>query len=358
MAKKAAKSETGPDGLTLLKQDLKSAQFGRLYLLHGEEHYLRDHYLQLLRSKLLDGPAEEFNYHRFTQENMSLQALAEAVEAMPMMAEYTMVQVDDYDLSRLNEGDRETLAAILSDIPDYCTVVFVFGTVELKYDSRWKKLKEALEKGLTVEFRYQTARELNAWIRKHFHAAGKDISDRDSEYLTFITGGGMAALGAEIEKIAAYAEGAAVTRQDIDAVVIPVLDAEIFQLTDAMAEGDYEKAIQKLRTLLQMQQEPIYLLAAIGSQLRRLLYARVCLAAGKGEAALTELLKAASGRAPHPFVVQKTLTTARRVSDEFCAAAVKLCMEADTALKSFSGGDDGRTLELLLLNLAQEARRG
>ena len=218
-------------------------------------------------------------------------------------------------------------------------------------------LKETLEQGLTVEFRYQSARELNAWIRKHVQAAGKDISDRDSEYLTFVTGGGMAALGAEIEKIAAYADGPVITRQDIDAVVIPVLDAEIFQLTDAMADGDYEKALQKLRTLLQMQQEPIYLLAAMGSQLRRLLYARICLAAGKGDAALAELLKSATGRAPHSFVLQKTMTTARRVTDRFCAEAVRLCMEADQKLKGFSG-DDGRTLELLLLNRAQEARRG
>jgi len=357
MAKKSGKAGMEPDGLSQLKQDLKAGQFGRLYLFHGEEHYLRDHYLQLLRRKLLDGPAEEFNYHRFTQENMNLQDFAEAVEAMPMMAEYTLVQVDDYDLSRLNEGDRESLTGILSDIPDYCTVVFVFGTVELKYDARWKKLKETLEQGLTVEFRYQSARELNAWIRKHVQAAGKDIADQDSEYLTFITGGGMAALGAEIEKIAAYADGPVITRRDIDAVVIPVLDAEIFQLTDAMADGDYEKALQKLRTLLQMQQEPIYLLAAMGSQLRRLLYARICLAAGKGDAALAELLKSATGRAPHSFVLQKTMTTARRVSDRFCAEAVRLCMEADQKLKGFSG-DDGRTLELLLLNLAQEARRG
>ncbi|MGN0979262.1 MAG: DNA polymerase III subunit delta [Candidatus Avoscillospira sp.] len=364
MAKKAAKNPGEPSGLDQLKNDLKTGQYGRLYLFHGEEHYLRDHYLEMLRKKLLDGPAEEFNFHRFTQENMELQALADAVEAMPMMAEHTLVQVDDYDLSRLSEGNRETLAGILSDIPDYCTVVFVFGTVAFKYDARWKKLKEALDRGVTVEFARQSPRELNSWIRKHFLAAGKDISDQLSEYLTFLTGGTMAALGAEIEKIAAYASGREVTRQDIDSVVTPVLDAEIFDITDAIANGDYETALRKLRTLIQMQQDPILLLAAIGSQMRRLLYARICMAAGKGDAALGEMLKAASGRASHPYVLQKTMTTARRVTDRFCQAAVKLCYEADCQLKGFSAGgqrgsaaDGQRTLELLLLTLAQEARR-
>ena len=364
MAKKATKTTAGPSGLDQLKSDLKRGEPGRLYLFHGEEHYLRDHYLEMLRKELLDGPAAEFNFHRFTQENMDLQALADAVEAMPMMAAYTLIQVDDYDLSRLSESDRETLCGILSDIPDYCTVVLVFDTVPLKYDGRWKKLKEALDRGLDVEFARQSPRELNSWIRKHFLAAGKDISEALAEYLTFLTGGTMTALEGEIGKIAAYAQGREIAKQDIDSVVTPVLDAEVFDLTDAIAGGDYEAALGKLRTLLQMQQEPIPLLAAIGGQMRRLFYARTCMAAGKGESALGELLKAAAGKAPHPYVLQKTMTTARRVTDRFCREAVRLCFEADCRLKGFSaGGQRGsaaggqRTLELLLLTLAQEARR-
>ena len=78
--------------------------------------------------------------------------------------------------------------------------------------------------------------------------------------------------------------------------------------------------------------------------------------AGKGESGVGELIKLSMGRAPHPYVLQKTMTTARRVSDRFCERAVTLCMETDEKLKSFSGSDE-RTLELLLLALAQEARR-
>ncbi len=352
-----AKKNDAPQNLQVLKQDLKSGQYGRLYLFYGEEHYLRDYYLEQLKKKLLDGPAEDFNYHRFTQENIDWSALAAAVEAMPMMAEHSLVQVEDCDLSKLTEDGRESLTTVLSDIPDYCTIVFVFDTVEFKVDGRHKKLKEVIDRGLAVEFARQNQRELNTWIRRHFRSYGKEIGDSQCEYLTFVTGGTMTALHGEIGKIAAYASGDTITEQDIRAVVIPVLDADIFEITDAIADGDYEKALGKLRTLLQMQEEPIYLLGAIGSAVRRLLYAKTVMAAGKSEGALAELLKASGGRAPHPFVVQKTMTTARRVSDSFCTKAVTLCMETDQKLKSFSG-DDQRTLELLLLQMAQEARRG
>lgn len=356
MAKKKTKQE-GPFGMELLKRDLKAGEYGRLYLFHGEEHFLRDHYLQMLQKKLLDGPAAEFNYHRFTQENMRLDLLADAVEAMPMMAERSLVQVDDYDLSRLSEADRDRLTGILSDLPDYCTLVFVFDTVEYKVDGRYKRLKEALDQGLEVEFRHQNQRELTAWIRKHFLAQGKDIGDRQCEYLTFLTGGDMTTLRSEIQKVAAYTSGPVVSDQDIQAVVIPVLDAEIFDLTEAITEGDFEKALQKLRTLLQMQEDPIKLLGAIGGQMRRLFYAKSILQDGKGESGVSEMIKTVSGRPPHPFVVQKTITAARRISDRFCQQAVVLCLETDAKLKSFSG-DDQRTLELLLLRLAQEVRHG
>jgi len=341
----------------ILKRELKAGEYRNLYLFYGEEHYLRDHYLQMLHDKLLSGPASEFNYHRFTQENMDFQQMTDAVDALPMMAQQSMVQVDDCDLTKLNEESRQQLINILSDIPDYCTIVFVFDTVPFKVDGRQKKLKEVIDSGLAVEFACQGQRELNTWIRRRFQAHGKDIEDRLCEHLTFLTGGTMTALAAEIEKLAAFAAGSTITQQDITSVVIPVLDAEVFDLTDAISEGNYEKALLKLRTLLQMQEEPIPLLGAIGGQMRRLFYARAAMNAGKGESGVAEMLKASSGRAPHPYVLQKTMTTARRVSDAFCAKAMTLCTEADRKLKSYSG-DDQRVLELLLLQMAQEVRRG
>lgn len=351
-----AKDQGKPEGLVQLKQDLKAGRPAGLYLFYGEERFLLEHYLAALKKKLLDGPAADFNFHRFTQENMDLEQFARAVEALPMMAEHSLVQVDDYDMSRLSERDREALVDILSDIPDYCTVVFVFDTVEFKYDGRQKRLKEVLEKGTQVEFCRQNQRELNQWIRRHFQPLGKDIADAECEYLVFVTGGMMTALGSEIEKLASYASGPCITRQDIDAVVEPVLDAEVFSITDAVFEGNYGLALEKLRTLIRMQYEPIYLLAAIGNQFRRLLWAKRIMSAGQGEGALGDMIRSATGRPAHSFVLRKSMTAARRAPDGFCELAMELCLDADMQLKS-SSGNGQEVLELLLLRLAQGGNR-
>ena len=92
----------------------------------------------------------------------------------------------------------------------------------------------------------------------------------------------MSALGGEIGKIAAFAPGSEIRRSDIDAVTEPVLDAVVFQMTDALGAGDYEGALKKLQVLYQMQQEPISILGAVGAHLRRISTARILIDAGKG----------------------------------------------------------------------------
>ncbi len=74
-----------------------------------------------------------------------------------------------------------------------------------------------------------------------------------------------------------------VTRQDIDAVAIPVIDAVVFQMTDALTRKNLDKAFSVLGDLLRLQQAPIKILAVLGKQLRQLYSARVALESGQGE---------------------------------------------------------------------------
>ena len=141
MAKKPA-----PGGnLQELKTQLKNKDLGRLYIFHGEEVFLLHHYVEQMKKQLLDALTESFNFHRMNSETFDLQTFADAVENLPMMAEHTMVQVDEVDLFKLGESDRNKMAEILADIPDYCTVVFTYETTPWKPDKRLKKLWEAID---------------------------------------------------------------------------------------------------------------------------------------------------------------------------------------------------------------------
>jgi len=346
----AKKQEKGTE-LQELKQQLKAKDLGRLYFFHGEEMFLLNHYLGQIRKQLLDPLTESFNYHRFTNETFDIRGFADAVENLPMMAEATFVQVDDIDLFKMNEADRTKMGEILSDIPDYCTVVFTYEIVAWKPDKRLKKIWEAVSAGLIVEFAKQEQRDLIAWVTRHFAARKKQISADLCAYLIDITGGTMTALSGEIDKICAYSGADVIKKSDIDAVTEPVLDAVVFQMTDMLSAGRYDQALQKLQQLLKMQQEPLAILGAVGGHFRRIGTARTLLDHGKNASELARLC----GITEYP--ARKTMEAARRFQPEFCKKAAQLVLETDYKMKT-SFDDNERLLELLILQLAQEARHG
>lgn len=348
MAKQAEQNNELPN----LKADIREKRPGRLYFFYGEETFLLHHYLEQLKKVIVDELTESFNYHKLTQETFELQVFADSVENLPMMAERTLVWVDDIDIFKLPEGDRNRLSSVLSDIPEYCTVVFTYITAEWKPDKRLKKLWEAVEEnGRVVEFARQSQRDLIAWITRHFLARKKRISPELCTYLIDITGGTMTALSGEISKICAYSEAEVITKSDIDAVTEPVLDAVVFQMTEMLSGGDPGGALVKLRQLLKMQQDPIAILGAVGGHFRRLSTAKTLSDNGRTSSELMRMYHIGD------YPARKTMGAAGRFSARFYQEAAKLVLETDFRMKT-TFDEPERLLELLVLALAREVRRG
>ena len=161
----------------------------------------------------------------------------------------------------------------------------------------------------------------------------------------------MTALSGEIDKICAYSGAPEIRKTDIDAVTEPVLDAVVFQMTDMMSSGRYDQALVKLQQLLKMQQEPLPILGAVGGNFRRIATARTLLDNGRNASELQKLYGIPD------FAARKTMDAARRIRPEFCRKAARLILETDYKMKT-SFDDSERLLELLILQLAQEAANG
>ena len=129
------------------------------------------------------------------------------------------------------------------------------------------------------------------------------------------------------------------------------MDAVVFRMTDQLAAGAFGEALQTLQKLLKMQQEPLAILGAIGGHFRRLSTARTLLDHGKPASELQKLC----GLADYP--ARKAMDAARRFSAAYCAFALEQIMETDYLMKT-SFDDQQRLLELLILQLAKEARHG
>lgn len=304
--------------------------------------------VEQLRALLVPAGFEEFNYHRLTGKGLTVQELTEAVEAMPMMSQSTFVTVTDMDVFKLDEAQRTALVSLLEDFPEYCTLVFLYRQLPYKKDGKLKKLTAAVAAHTTeIEFAPQGRQKLQKWVRRRFAAFDKELDDNTIDHLLFTCGSLMDGLVPEINKIAAYAKGKRVTVADIDAVADPVLDARIFDMTNAVTVRDYDRAAAVLAELLRMQTEPIAILAVLGRELRQLYTARLALDGKKDAVWVKELWRMTSA-----YPATKLMEAARSVSRPWCRDAVRRCQTLDRRMKSERNLDAEGALKLFLMELA------
>ena len=341
-----AQKSTENTALTQLKKELKENALGTLYLLHGEEAYLRDFYLGEMKKRILTPGLEDFNLHTIQGKEANPRIISEAVDCLPMMSERTMVLVMDYDLFKAPESHREELIALFSDLPEYVCLIFVYDLIEFKSDARTKLAQTLKSHGLTIPFPHQNQGDLVDWICRRFRSLDKDIDSEQAKYLIFLCGDLMNTLGSEIAKIGAYSKHSRITREDIDAVAVPLLDAKVFQMTDAVLNRSFDRAARVLGDLLTQQEPPVMIHALLGKQLRQLYTARLAFESHKSSQYLVNLWNMKSS-----YPADKLIQAASRFNRTWCRRAVSRAAEIDLAMKS-SSGDPSELLTTFLLELA------
>jgi len=340
--------KTTTDYSALVKK-LRAEGPGRLYLLWGEETYLRDSFFEEIKKCCLDGSADDFNYRRLEMPTPDLQALTEAVNAVPFFAERTLVELRGLDLNKCREEEARALGELFADIPDYCTLVLI-PDIGFSPDGRLSIIKNLRKAGEALEFTPQGASLLVSWIVKRFSSFGKQIDRREAEHLIFVSGSLMNTLILEIEKIAAYAKGERISGEDIDAVAQKQLETNVFEMTDKLSARDFDGAAAILADLLAGKQAPIMLLAVIGQQMRRLYAAKLAAETGQGRDYIAQVCGI-----KYDFITNRLISGARGFSLEGLRQAVCLCAEYDYKMKS-SSSDDEELLRELLIRLSLGVR--
>ena len=328
-------------------QKLKAEGPAALYLLWGKEDYLREQYLTQLRSSCVPEGETGFSYRRFDGPEISAAELRQAVDALPFLSERSFVELRDLDINRLKEAQE--IQEILSDIPEYCTVCFV-QNAEYEPDGRLKLIKTIREKGRELKFTQQGQGALIDWIARRFAAHGKRVDFEAAQRLIFISGDLMNRLIPEIDKIAAYAPGDTVSVKEVEAVAHHIPEAQVFELTDHLARREYNAAMNTLAELFaENEYDPIYLLAVLGSQMRRLYAARLAIERKLGAKYVAECCAI-----KYDFLVGKLMDSARGFTLEQLKNAVRICAETDEQMKS-SGGDGRELLKNAVLAIALES---
>ena len=150
-------------------RSLKEQGPGRLYLLWGPEDYLREYYVGELKKLCLPDGEESFSLKRMNGPELDPQELQQAIDAVPFLSERSFVELRGIDLNHIKDADK--IQAVLSDIPDYCTVAFI-QSADFEPDGRLKLIKGLRNLGQEIQFTRQNQGDLINWLAKRFAALG------------------------------------------------------------------------------------------------------------------------------------------------------------------------------------------
>ncbi len=334
------------DGKQQLKQDIRDGSFGRLYIISGEETYLKEYYLNELRRKVVDPDFADFNLIEFEGKGLTFERLSESIDSLPAMSEKKLIIVTDFELYKPPAEFSDKLMGLLSDIPDYVCLVFYFDVLEGKPDKRTKLYKSLEKTACFAEFPHPDERELIAWIERRARGRGCFISSENASYMVFLCGSSMTNLLGEIDKAASHSSTGEIQKYNIDSVCSPVLDAVVFDLTDAITDGRFARAVEIVDELIRLKNSEVMIFTTVTRHIQRLYAAKLCEEARLSDKELMELIGTKS-----PYYANKLKQAARKVTLSWVRQAASLCAETDSGLKG-SAADRQKQIELALMRMA------
>ena len=282
-----------------LNEDLKTGQFKQIYLLYGEEGYLKRQYRdRFVKAMLPEG--DTMNYAHYEGKNINVREVIDLAETLPFFAQRRLIVFEDTGFFKSAGAE---LADYIKDMPE--TTYFIF--VENEVDKRSKLYKAVKAKGHIVELTTQDEGTLKRWIQGIVRREKKQISDSVILYFLNKVGTDMENIQRELEKVFCYAlDRQEITREDIDAVCVTQITNHIFDMVNAVADKNQRRALDLYYDLLALKEPPMRILFLMIRQYRILFQVKGLLKQGYGKKEI------ASKAGLHPFAAGKYMDQAKK----------------------------------------------
>lgn len=237
--------------------------------------------------------------------------------------------------STYSDKDLQELCDTLSDTEN---AIFVMTSLveerfgKLRPGKREQKLISCCEKlGYCVQINKPTASALQAMARDWAKETGAAFAPGAEAALLARCGEDQFLLRNEIEKLAALADYGTITPQMIAQLGTVTLDADTFDMVKLVTSGQTEKAQQKLKMLLALQNDPIVITGALISNyldLYRVLLGR------RSRRALSAVAKDFGYSGNWNYRLSTTEKTAARFKRAQLEECLHILQRLDTDLKS------------------------
>ena len=336
----------GAADMAILEEDgfnklLKSDFNDHLFLIFGDDSYLKDYYCSKLVNRTVEESLKLFNYHVYQDDETSLEEIFADADNLPMMAEKTCLLVRNYPLNELKKDELKVFEKRLTDVPESTVLIFFYGTDDVVYNatkgSRWNAaVKLFIQYGHAIKLDHRSSAKIASMLVKRAKDRGTVIAQSEAQYFVECVGDDMQALLNEFNKLCAYSQGQQITKEMIDVTATKSVEASVFDISAAIFSGNTDKAFATANELLRQKTELQPMLGAMASAYVDIYRYKVALNAGKGYSDFAELF-GYKGNQSYRF--NKIASFARKSSIGSIRSAIEVLAEADVLSKSTKKDD-------------------
>lgn len=340
--------------LEMLEKQIKTGELTGLYVLYGEEDYIKSFYCERIIKKAV-ADYQSFNLQRY-DGTPDMDKLSAAVSNLPLMSPRKCVVLHDVDPQGLRANDWKELQGIIKSLPEECVLVFHFDALRPnpKKDARFKSLLTLAQKnGLSAQIDAPPRRAILSFISKRIHAAGCEMDVETADYLIETCGAGLNNLGCEVDKLCALSGYGRITKEHVDEVAIRPATSSIYDLARAAVAGRLDRGMAILDELFYKKEEPVIILSALSGAFCDLYRAKAAALSGVGDTRIA----ADFNYRGREFRVRNALRDSRGASLSGLADCLGLLMRADGRVKG-TRADKRTVLEQLLVEISLASRAG
>ena len=338
-----------------IKRDLSNNNFAPVYILIGNDTYLKKLYFDKLCDSTYGGDPF-FNLLKFDRDS-KLQDIYDAVMQYPMMADTKCVAITDFDIEGADKEDFDKLCAIVGEVTDGTTLVIRFDAEEFDHKKGKKALKlmSAVEKqgGKIIALNRRTLPQLAKTLTEAAKKRGCTLSDRNARYLVETAGDDLATLKNEIDKLCAFVGSGEISKEIIDFVSVKTSDASVYDYVKEVLSGNVSVALGMLNTMLYSKMEPMIILYTVAATYVDIYRVFAAKKAGVNNNAVAEKF----GYKNKAFVLDRASAHLKNMDANKINLSFKVLLATDKALKSF-GSDASIILEQMTIKLSCIAVKG
>jgi DNA polymerase-3 subunit delta len=324
-----------------------------VYVLNGEDEFAISSFVAVLQSKMGDATTAEMNTTRLDGRSLSIDALTNAVSAMPFLAPRRLVILTN-PLAKLNSSTlREQFVALLERLPPSTALVLIENRLltdardrrrgQIHWLERWAY--QAGERAILRTFTVPRGSAMVQWIQDRAKMMNGRFTPEAAARLADQVGEEPRQLDHEIRKTLTYVDfKRPVEPDDVEHLTPFSRQGDIFVMVDALATHRGKEAQEMLHRLLE-EQDALSIFGMVVRQFRLLLQAREVMDKGGREADVARELGISS------YVAGKLVPQAHYFTQQKLEEIYRCLLELDEAAKS-SQVEMDLALDLLVMSLA------